>query len=326
MTTWIFRCPETLINGAKLRGFTSRAREYGNTRLVNLHYIIHQEVLCSKVAKMESTFNQIDSIIIFILSSALNRRQFRALPSESVFDSADALCYTDVRWLSSGEAALRVFNLCAEIVAFYSSKNKHCVLAGTTFLISLAFLVNILNHVNTLNESLQGKAKSVCHLYRQVRQFSDKCQFLASHMSKHHFSSFPTDCSTYQRDGYCPWWHSNRWIFIVDWSLTTASGTSTRSRTLYVELRHQIRLKLKVWQANIKIRKRRQPALKIRCVPSETSCIGGGERPCAVWQHVFEVAFSHIEKHFEASIRLTVSQIYPNFSVLGRNCQEQPRH
>ena len=64
------------------------------------------------MAKMESTFNEINSIIIVIRSNALHRRQFRAMLSESTFDSLEvAITPTYDIGCRADEATSRVLNL-----------------------------------------------------------------------------------------------------------------------------------------------------------------------------------------------------------------------
>ena len=50
------------------------------------------------------------------------------------------------------------------------------------FLMSLGFLMDILTQVNFLNQSLQGKATTVCLVYKKVQDFRDKCRLLKSHL------------------------------------------------------------------------------------------------------------------------------------------------
>jgi len=143
----------------KQQGFVSRfteyvSKEHGNQNLVNLHCIIHQEALCSKAAVLDTILQDVNRVILFIRSKALNHRQFQEILQTSEAPAEDILYHTDVRWLSQGETSRRVLLLRKEIVDFYSTKNKKCPLSDDKFLTSLAFLVDLLTHVNTLNQSL----------------------------------------------------------------------------------------------------------------------------------------------------------------------------
>ena len=162
-----------------VRGFVSRFSEYVSTEFNNnLHCVIHQEALCVKSMTLNSTLKCVNGIILFIRSRALNHRQFRELLELSDKSCEDVLYHTAVRWLSQGETSRRVLQLRKEIIEFYSAKQKSCLLNNGDFLTSLALLVDILSHVNTLNRSLQGKEMTVCILYKKVRDFKDKFRLL----------------------------------------------------------------------------------------------------------------------------------------------------
>ena len=50
--------------------------------------------------------------------------------------------------------------------------------------------MDFLSHVNNLNQSLQGKATTVCSMYKKVLAFRDKCHLLKNHL-QHNFFRFP---------------------------------------------------------------------------------------------------------------------------------------
>ena len=78
-----------------------------------------------------------------------------------------------------------------EIVEYYSTKNKECPLLDKDFLMSLGFLVDFLTQVNFLNQSLQGKATTVCLVYKKVQESRKKCRLLKSHLHQRNFFHFP---------------------------------------------------------------------------------------------------------------------------------------
>ena len=178
-----------------VRGFVSRFSEYvstefNNNQLTNLHCIIHQEALCVKSMTLNSTLKCVNGVILFIRSRALNHRQFRELLELSDNSCEDVLYHTAVRWLSQGETSRRVLQLRKEIIEFYSAKQKSCPLNNGDFLTSLALLVDILSHVNTLNRSLQGKEMTVCILYEKVRDFKDKFRLLKHQIQQKNYFHF----------------------------------------------------------------------------------------------------------------------------------------
>ena len=90
-----------------------------------------------------------------------------------------------------GETSHRVLQLRKEIVEYYSTKNKECPLLDKDFLMSLGFLVDFFTQVYFLNQSRQGKATTVCLLYKKVQDFCDKCRLLKSHLHQRNFFHFP---------------------------------------------------------------------------------------------------------------------------------------
>ena len=130
-------------------------------------------------------------IILYIPSNALHHRQFRELFQLNETFAEDILYHTAVRWLSQGEASRRVLQLRKEIMKYYSTKNEDCPLLNTDFVITLAFLVDFLTHVNNLNKSLQGKGTRVCFMHKKVLDFKDKCRLLKNHLQQHNFFHFP---------------------------------------------------------------------------------------------------------------------------------------
>jgi hypothetical protein len=66
---------------------------------------------------------------------------------------------TEVRWLSKGKILSTIFLLREELQLFFEENNKERVpnfLAGAKSLQKLAYLVDIYQHLNTLNTSMQG--------------------------------------------------------------------------------------------------------------------------------------------------------------------------
>ena len=70
-------------------------------------------------------------------------------------------------------------------------KKQRLFLLNNDFVISLAFLVDFLTHVNNLNKSLQGKGTTVYFMHKKVLHFKDKYRFLKNHLQQHNFFYFP---------------------------------------------------------------------------------------------------------------------------------------
>ncbi|KRZ01000.1 General transcription factor II-I repeat domain-containing protein 2B [Trichinella zimbabwensis] len=165
-------------------------KEHGNKQLINLHCIIHQETLCSKIADLDNILKDVNRKILFVRANALHHRQFLEILRAKESNAENILYHSDVRWLSQGETSHRVPLVRKEIVEFYFCKNKDCPLQNSDFLILLAFLVDLLSHVNHLNQALPGRAASVCLLFQKVQDFCDKCHLLKSHLQQRNFYHF----------------------------------------------------------------------------------------------------------------------------------------
>ena len=128
---------------------------------------------------------------MFIRANAFHHRQFREILRSSETSAEDILYHSTVCWLSIGETSRRVLQLRKEIVEYYSTKNKKCPLLDTDFFMSLGFLVDFLTQINFLNQSLQGKATTVCFVYKKVQDFRGKCRLLKSYLHQRNFFHFP---------------------------------------------------------------------------------------------------------------------------------------
>jgi hypothetical protein len=120
------------LNLNKLQGFTTDAtpamvgEKNGLTALITeemekrtrqashfvlCHCIAHQQSLCSKAIKMNHVMNTVVSTVNFIRSRSLNHRQFRELLLDIEADYGDAICHSEVRWLSRGKVLKRIYDL-----------------------------------------------------------------------------------------------------------------------------------------------------------------------------------------------------------------------
>jgi hypothetical protein len=129
---------------------------------MQLHCIIHQQALCSKVINLESVMDTVVSTVNFIRRSALNHRQFQQFLLEDEAEYGDVLYHTEIRWLGRGKLHKRFFELCQEIGIFLAEKQKFREeLSDREWLWDLAFLADITHHVNYLQLKLKLFAKQL---------------------------------------------------------------------------------------------------------------------------------------------------------------------
>jgi len=120
--------------------------------VIGIHCSIHRENLCAHNVKLRNVMETVVKTINSIKSSALSHRQFKALCEDFGGDFADISYYCEVRWLSRGKALFIFFNLLDEIDVFMKIKGKPVPqLTEDQFIIDLAFLVDMCQHLNVLN-------------------------------------------------------------------------------------------------------------------------------------------------------------------------------
>ncbi|KAJ3587789.1 hypothetical protein NHX12_022571 [Muraenolepis orangiensis] len=158
---------------------------------LNFHCILHQEALCCKSLKMDHVMRVVIDTVNFIRARGLNHRQFSAFLLEN--DIHHGLPYhTDVRWLSRGAVLKHFYKLRTEIAEFMQGKGKPVVqLDDPEWTRDLAFLVDITEHLNVLNVTMQGRNKLVTEYYDSVRAFQGKLVLWQTQLSKRNAAHFP---------------------------------------------------------------------------------------------------------------------------------------
>ena len=98
-------------------------------------------------------------IVNYIRTHELNHRQFKNLIAE--LDQGlpgDLPLHCTVRWLSKGKVLSRFFELLDAVKLFMEEKDKdYPELSDPKWIMDLAFLVDMLCHLDRLNLTLQGK-------------------------------------------------------------------------------------------------------------------------------------------------------------------------
>lgn len=162
-------------------------------KLVFLHCIIHQNVLCKSVLKVNHVADVATKIVNFIRAQALNHRQFVALLEEHETEHGDIGYQTTVRWLSLGKVLKRVWDLKAEIREFCEKKGKDIPeLSDGDWMADFAFAVDVTALMNELNTKLQGKGLFVLEMHSLVKAFMRKLQFLSSQLESNTLTHMQT--------------------------------------------------------------------------------------------------------------------------------------
>ncbi|QQP39750.1 Uncharacterized protein FKW44_013562, partial [Caligus rogercresseyi] len=100
--------------------------------------------------------------------------------------------HTDVRWLSRGAVLKQFYKLRKEIAEFMQAKGKPVEeLDDPEWIRDLAFLVDITEHLNVLNVTMQGRNKLVTEYYDSVRAFQSKLALWKAQLSQRNAAHFP---------------------------------------------------------------------------------------------------------------------------------------
>ena len=95
--------------------------------------------------KLHSVFNDVVTIMNSIKERALNARLLSLLCEDMGADHKHLLCYSGLRWLSSGKVLCRVYELMSEVTAFLESAEHELVgaIKKHSWEVYLAYLADI---------------------------------------------------------------------------------------------------------------------------------------------------------------------------------------
>lgn len=164
-----------------------------STQFTAIHCILHQEALCGKSLKMKHVMDTVVKTVNFLRSNGLNHRQFTSFLESVDSEYGEIIYHSEVRWLSRGNVLKRFFALREEIDSFMKSKGKEVhELSDNIWISDLAFLTDIMEHMNCLNIKLQGKNQVITEMYDSVRAFVIKLRLWESQLKNNNLIHFPT--------------------------------------------------------------------------------------------------------------------------------------
>lgn len=162
-----------------------------NHEVIDIHCIIHQFALCN-VLNIGHVTTVVVKLVNWIRSHALRHRQFQSLLEEIGTEHLDVLYHNSVRWLSLGKVFQRVFELKDEIITFLILKENESFgeLIDPSWLLNLAFSLDLLTQINIWNKMLQGKTHFAHDLAENVNKFKKKLKLFRQHLIKNNFKHF----------------------------------------------------------------------------------------------------------------------------------------
>lgn len=162
---------------------------------LSVHCIIHREHLVAKYFKYEHVMEVVLKIVNYIRSSAKTHRQFKAFIEEMSNDEFpdDVSWYCLVRWLSVSNVLDKFFRLFEPIKQFLREKGKSFPqLDDPQWLLDMAFFTDVVQHLQSLNISLQGHGKLISDLGQTVFSFHNKVRFFQRDLQSKTFAHFPS--------------------------------------------------------------------------------------------------------------------------------------
>lgn len=139
------------------------------------HCVLHRHALATKTLPpmLAHVLKIVVECVNYIRHSALNHRIFQELCNEMGSDFDVLLYHSNVRWLSRGKVLNRVFSLRLEIALFLEERHHIHVqyFKNPEFILILAYLSDIFNFLNCLNQKMQGGGVNIIEAEESLNSF-----------------------------------------------------------------------------------------------------------------------------------------------------------
>ena len=155
--------------------------------------MVHREHLCAKTLQMPHVMNLVVKTVnkIRVGGRGLLHREFQEFLEEIEAEYTDIPYFMEVRWLSRGKIFERFFLLRKEIATFMEMLGEPVPeLQIYSRVEDLAFLSDIVKHLNVLNQSLQGVDKIITNMIDTVKAFMRKHDLWQKQMAQGNIENF----------------------------------------------------------------------------------------------------------------------------------------
>jgi 3-polyprenyl-4-hydroxybenzoate decarboxylase len=119
------------------------------------------------------------SVVSFINQHPLKSHIFAKLCESMQKDHVTLFQHTEVRRLSRGNVLSNLFELREELQLFFKDNNKESIsdfFEDTEWVLKLAYLADIYQHLNTMNASVQGPKENILTSTDKLLAFKNKIQ------------------------------------------------------------------------------------------------------------------------------------------------------
>lgn len=103
------------------------------------------------------------------------------------------LYYTEVRWLSRGKVMARLFELRCEVSQFLLNQKMpelHQLLENNHWVVKLAYMADIFEHLNELNKKLQGRNENLLTCSDKLNGFKKKLELWQTELQRGSLTMF----------------------------------------------------------------------------------------------------------------------------------------
>jgi hypothetical protein len=174
----------------RFKGFVSRVKQ-DFPRVGSTHCFIYPEALMAKTIppELKSVLDSVVKMVNFVKS-----RLLRQMCHEAGSRHDTLVLHIDIRWLSKGKVLARFFELKNELLGMFSIENPDFAvqLNDEEWCAKVAYLADILSHLNYLNESMQGKEENMLTSSDKLTRFLRKLRIWKLQVEKKNLQMFPS--------------------------------------------------------------------------------------------------------------------------------------